>query len=80
VLHNLGRYEEADQAYSKAWNEDPDGDEYPYLARCRAHVLGDHLGRPDEAIALAAIAIEREPSYYFLRILKGQSRTRTRSK
>jgi hypothetical protein len=52
--------------------EDPDGEEYPFLARCRAHVLGDHLGRAEPAIRLAAIAIEREPSFYYLRIMKAE--------
>ena len=69
VLHNLGRYEEAEGAYQKAWTGDPEGDKYPYLARCRAHVL-DHVGRTDEAIHFATLAIEREPSFAYLHILK----------
>lgn len=33
-------------------------------------MLGNHLGKIEQAIPLAAVAIEREPTFYYLRILK----------
>jgi tetratricopeptide (TPR) repeat protein len=69
LLHNLKRYADAESAYRKAWDEDPDGDRYPALARVLGHVLAHHLERIEEGVEFFEIARQREPFFSHLPVL-----------